>query len=177
MQCKEIKMIAFPRFRRVFAALLVSVLLLTTACATKPPSRFDAAQQDSSRQRTGQAVAKTATQGSEFNKYFPASGGGFDRVYTQEKKGFSEANLKKNGKVVAQLAISDTTSTPTTAASYSKSATKIAGYPAKTLGSTQTAVLVAKYQVKVLSKDPSFTASDREAWIKKFNLDGLSRLK
>jgi hypothetical protein len=177
MQSKEIQMISFPRFRRVLAPLLLSVLLLTTACATKPPSRFDAAQEQSSRQRTGQAVAKTATQGSEFNKYFPSSGAGFDRVYTQEKKGFAEANLKKGGKVVAQLAISDTTSTPSTAASYSKSATKIAGYPAKTLGSTQTAVLVGKYQVKVLSKDPSFSASDREAWIKKFNLDGLSRLK
>lgn len=170
-------MINLPGFRRGLAALLLSILLLTTSCASKPPSRFDSAQQESSRQRTGQAVAKTATQGSEFNKYFPASGNGFDRVYTQEKKGFAEANLKKDGKVLAQLAISDTTSTPATATSYSKSATKIAGYPAKTLGSTQTAVLVGKYQVKVLSKSPSFTASDREAWIKKFNLDGLSRLK
>jgi hypothetical protein len=31
--------------------------------------------------------------------------------------------------------------------------------------------------VKVLSKDPTFSASDREAWIQKFNLSGLSRLK
>ncbi len=170
-------MINFPRLRGVFAALLLSILLLTSACASKPPSRFDAAQQESSRQRSGQAVAKSATQGSEFNKYFPSSGSGFDRVFVQEKKGFSEANLKKDGKVVAQLAISDTTSTPSTAASYSKSNTKIGGYPARTLGSTQTAVLVGKYQVKVLSKDPSFTAADRQAWIQKFNLDALARLK
>lgn len=170
-------MINFPRLRGIFAALLLSILLLTSACAPKAPSRFDAAQQESSRQRSGQAVAKNATQGSEFNKYFPTSGAGFDRVFVQEKKGFSEANLKKGGKLVAQLAISDTTSTPATAASYSKSATKIAGYPAKTLGSTQTAILVGKYQVKAISKDPSFSAADRQAWIQKFNLDGLSRLK
>jgi hypothetical protein len=37
--------------------------------------------------------------------------------------------------------------------------------------------LVDKYQVKVISKSPSFTASDRAAWIEKFNLDGLATLK
>jgi len=36
---------------------------------------------------------------------------------------------------------------------------------------------VNKYQVKVISKSPSFTASDRAAWIEKFNLDGLATLK
>ncbi len=170
---------SFPRVRRILAALLLSVILITstTACATKAPSRFDAAQQESSRQRSGQAVAKTATQGSEFNKLFPQDSGGYDRVLTQEKKGFSEANLKKDGKVVAQLAISDTTSTPTTAAGYKSSTKTIAGYPAKTLGSSKTSILVGKYQVSVISKDPSFTASDREAWLQKFNLDGLSKLK
>jgi hypothetical protein len=172
-------MVSFPRIRRILAALLLSLVLIstTTACATKAPGRFDAVQQESSRQRSGQAVAKNATQGSDFNKLFPASGGGFDRVFTQEKKGFAEANLKKGGKVLAQLAVSDTTSTPATASGYSNSTKKIGGYPAKTLGNTKTSVLVGKYQVSVISKDPSFTASDREAWIQKFNLSGLSRLK
>ncbi|BAZ40049.1 hypothetical protein NIES4101_60100 [Calothrix sp. NIES-4101] len=169
----------FPRIRSVMAALMLSVLIFTTAgCATnKAPGRFDAAQQQSSRQKSGQAVVKNATQGSEFNKFFPASGGGYDRVFTQEKKGFAEANLKKGGKVLAQLAVSDTSSTPTTAASYSSSSKKIGGYPAKTLGSTKTSILVGKYQVTAISKDPSFNASDREAWLQKFNLNGLSRLK
>jgi hypothetical protein len=147
---------SFPRIRRILAALLLSVLLITstTACAQKAPSRFDNAQQESSRQRSG-----------------------YNRVFTQEKKGFSEANLKKGGKVVAQLAISDTTSTPATAKSYSNSTKKVAGYPAKTLGKTKTSILVGKYQVSAISKDPSFTESDREAWLQKFNLAGLSRLK
>jgi hypothetical protein len=166
-----------PRARRILAALLLSVLLLTTACATKAPSRFDAVQQESSKQKTGQAVAKDATQGSEFNKFFPAAGDGYQRVYTQEKKGFAEAKLKKGGKDVAMLSVSDTTSTPGAAAKFSNSSKKIGGYPAVTVGNTQTAVLVGKYQVKVLSRDPSFTASDREAWIQKFNLNGLSKLK
>jgi hypothetical protein len=174
-------MISYPYVRRILAALTLYTLLITTntSCATKAkePGRFDAVQQESSGKRSSQAVDKNATQGSEFNKLFPASGGGFDRVFTQEKKGFAEANLKKGGKLVAQLAVSDTTSTPKTAADYSKSTKKIAGYPAKTLGSTKTSVLVGKYQVSVISKDASFAASDREAWIQKFNLNGLSRLK
>jgi len=165
-----------PGIRRILAALLLSVFLLTTACTAAPPSRFDQAQQESSRQRSGQAVAKDATQGSEFNKFFPAPGGGYDRVYTQEKKGFAEANLKRDGKVLAQLAVSDTTSTPGAAAKFSNSTRQIAGYPAVQIGNSQTAVLVGKYQVKVLSKDPTFTAADREAWIKKFNLAGLAKL-
>lgn len=166
----------FPRGRRILAAVLLSVLLLTTACSPQAPGRFDQAQQESSRQKTGQAVAKNATQGSEFNKFFPSEEAGYQRVYTQEKKGFAEAKLKKDGKDVAMLSVSDTTSTPGAAAKFSNSTKKIGGYPAVEVGNTQTAVLVGKYQVKVLSRSPSFTASDRATWIEKFNLSGIEKL-
>ncbi len=168
----------FKRGRRVLAAVLLSVLLLTTACAQQAPGRFDQVQQESSRQKSGQAVSKDATQGSEFNKFFPSAGDGYQRVFTQEKKGFAEAKLKKEGKDAAMLSISDTTSVPGAAAKFANSSKKISGYPAVEVGNTQTAVLVGdRYQVKVLSRSPSFTASDREAWISKFNLSGLARLK
>lgn len=168
----------FRGARRILAALLLSMLLLVTACQTQAPSRFDQAQQESSQQRSGQAVAKEATQGSSFNKFFPSGGGGFDRVYTQEKKGFAEAKLKQGGKDVAMLSISDTRSIPNAAAKFQNSTKKIAGYPALEIGNTQTAVLVGdRYQVKVLSRAPSFTESDREAWLEKFNLNGLARLQ
>jgi len=154
------------------------MLLLVTACATQAPSRFDQAQQESSQQRSGQAVAKDATQGSQFNRYFPQASNGFDRVYTQEKKGFAEAKLKKAGQDVAMLSISDTASLPSAAAKFRNSTKKIAGYPAVEIGNTQTAVLVGdRYQVKVLSRDPSFTPSDREAWLQRFNLDSLAKLR
>ncbi|WP_373530622.1 hypothetical protein [Nostoc sp.] len=165
------------RERRVLAALLLSVLLLTTACTPQAPGRFDQAQKESTQQKSGQAVVKKATQGSEFNKFFPGASGGYQRVYTQEKKGFAEAKLKKDGKDVAMLSISDTTSTPGTAAKFSNSTKKIGGYPAVEQGKTQSAILVGKYQVKVLSRDPSFTASDRADWLKKFNLNALAKLK
>ncbi len=167
----------FTRGRRILAALLLSVLLLTSACAAKTPSRFDQVQQESSRQKSGQSVAKNATEGSKLNKFFPQGGDGYQRVYTQEKKGFSEAKLKKDGKELGLLSISDTTSTPGAAAKFSNSTKKIAGYPAVEVGNTQTAILVGKYQVKALSRSPSFTASDRASWIEKFNLDGLAQLK
>lgn len=167
----------FTRGRRILAVLLLSVLLLTTACTPKAPGRFDQVQKESSQQKRGQAVAKNATQGGEFNKFFPSPQAGYQRVYTQEKKGFAEAKLKKAGKDVALLSISDTTSTPSAAAKFSKSTKKIGGYPAVEVGNTQTAILVGKYQVKALSRDASFTASDRAAWLEKFNLAGLARLK
>ncbi|MBW4557179.1 MAG: hypothetical protein KME59_14770 [Trichormus sp. ATA11-4-KO1] len=168
----------FPRVPKILAGLLLSVLLLTTACTPQEPGRFDQVQQESSQQKRGQAVVETATQGGEFNKFFPSTDDGYQRVFTQEKKGFAEAKLKKDGKDLAMLAISDTSSTPSTAASYSNSTKKIAGYPAREIGNTQTAVLVNnRYQVKVLSRDPSFSASDRADWIEKFNLDGLAQLK
>ncbi|MEH2049349.1 hypothetical protein [Nostoc sp.] len=165
------------RGRRVVAALLLSVMILTTACTPKTPGRFDQVQKESTQQKKGLAVAKNATQGSEFNKFFPDAGDGYQRVYTQEKKGFSEAKLKKGGKELALLSISDTTSTPSAAAKFSKSTKKIGGYPAIEVGKTQTAILVGKYQVKALSRDSSFKASDRADWLEKFNLNGLAKLK
>lgn len=161
--------------RKILAPLLLSLLLLVTACAQEAPSRFDQAQQQSSQQKSGQAVVKDATQGGEFNKFFPAAGDGYQRVYTQEKKGTAQAKLKKDGKEVATLTIFDTKSNPAAAAKFQQSTKKVAGYPAVTVGNTQSSLLVNnRYQVTVRSTEPSF---DREAWLQKFNLNGLSQLK
>lgn len=157
-------------------AIVLAFALLITGCQPQEPSRFSQAQEDSSK-RGVTAVAKDATQGSQFNKYFPKPPTGYERVYTQEKKGFAEAKLKKDGKDVAMMSISDTSSLPAAAAKYQNATEKIGGYPAMTMGNTQTGVLVGKYQVKVLSRDPSFTKEDREALLAKFDLKGLERLK
>jgi hypothetical protein len=167
-----------PYLRKILVPLFLSLLLLVTSCTPQPPSRFDQAQQQSSQKKSGQAVVKDSPQGSEFNKFFPKAGNGYARVYTQEKKGFAEAKLKQGSKDVAMLSISDIKNNPSAAGKYQQSSKKIAGYPAATLGTTQTSVLVNnRYQVKVLSRDPSFTASDREAWLQKFDLAGLAQLK
>lgn len=167
----------FYRFRRILAPFLVSVLLLLGACSAKEPSRFSKAQEESTRRNATPAVVKEAEQGSSFNKFFPKGGDGYNRVYTQEKKGFAEAKLKRGGKDVAVLSISDTVSTPSAANKYQQSSDKISGYPAVQMGNNGTGVLVGRYQVKVQSRDSSFTRKDREAWLKRFDLSGLARLK
>ncbi|MEG3438047.1 hypothetical protein V0288_13045 [Pannus brasiliensis CCIBt3594] len=165
------------RFRKILVTGLLAVLLLVTSCTTQAPSQFSGAQKDST-SRGATAVVKDSASGGSFNRFFPPSGGGYDRVYTQEKKGFAEAKLKKDGKDLAMLAISDIRNNPTAATKFQNSSKKIQGFPAIEQGATATAVLVDdRYQVKVLSRDPSFTASDREAWLAKFDLNGLAKLK
>ncbi|MBE9183582.1 hypothetical protein IQ270_02285 [Microcoleus sp. LEGE 07076] len=182
----------FPPARRILAPFLISVLLLVTSCGqTQAPSRWDQAQQEST-QKPGSAkqtkadkstaqnqnLPKKAVAGGKLNKYFPSSGGGFDRVFAQEKSGFAEAKLNKGGKNVAMLSINDIAGNPSAGAKFKQSTKKIGGYPAVSQGANITAVLVAnRYQVKVQSRDPSFSASDREAWLSKFNLGGLASVK
>ena len=160
----------FYRWRQILAPVLLSVLLLVTACGgggakVNPPIP------------TPTVIGKPVGGGS-FNKYFPPAGGGYERVYTQEKDGAAIAKLKKGGKDVAEMSITDTRNNPTARDKFKQSTQKIAGYPAATLGTTMTSVLVAdRFQVKVRSLDTSFTSSDREAWLQKFNLSGIASLK
>lgn len=177
--------------RRILAPFLISVLLLVASCGQAPePSRWDKAEQEST-QKPGKAnqnktdkssaqnqnLPKKAVAGDKLNKYFPSSGGGFDRVFAQEKSGFAEAKLNKGGKNVAMLSINDIAN-PSDGAKFQSSSKQIGGYPAVTQGANGTAVLVAnRYQVKVQSRDASFSASDREDWLSKFNLSGLASVK
>ncbi len=158
---------------------LLAVLVLVPACGRKAsptPSRWDEAQTESSE---GQAtpLAKVLP-GSAFNKFFPKSGKGFDIVYTQEKEGFAEAKLKKDGTEIATLAISDTANNPSAAEKYQDSKETLAGYPVAEIGSEGTGILVAdRFQVQVRSKAKDFEQGDRQFWIQEFDLDGLAKLK
>jgi hypothetical protein len=161
----------------VLSVCLCGLFFFATGCASKPPSPYAQVQQETTQRGAPKAVAKTATQGSQFNKFFPTSANGFERIYAQEKKGFAEAKLNKDGKNVAMLSISDTKSLPSAAQKYASSTAKIAGFPTLEIGTTQTGVLVGdRYQVKVLSRDPAFTKVERQSWIQKFDLNGLSKL-
>lgn len=183
------------RFQRILAPLLLSLLLLVTACGeTKPPGPFDQAQQQSTQSKTklqpntqqaatkpqdGSLKAPTGktVAGGSLNKYFPASDAGFDRVYTQEKTGFAEAKLKKGGKEVAMLSINDITNNPSAINKFQTSSKKIGGFPSAVQGKGTAVLVGGRYQVKVQSKDDSFTEGDRETWLQKFNLSGLASLK
>ncbi len=168
------------RVQRIVAPLLMAVMLWVGGCATVETGQTTALPSQPVQTTPTQVASPTASvmAGGEFNRFFPTPGAGYERVYTQEKKGFAEAKLKQNGQDIAMLSISDTANNPSAAQKFQSSTQTIAGYPAVEQGSTATAVLVAsRYQVKVQSRDPNFTKSDREMWIQKFNLSGLSGLR
>ncbi|NJN31808.1 MAG: hypothetical protein HC824_16305 [Synechococcales cyanobacterium RM1_1_8] len=173
------------RLRQLLAPLLLSaILLLSTGCTAfappAPPSQFEQVQEETSGRKAESAVAEDATQGSEFNRFFPRSVAGYDGyqvVAAQEKKGFAEFKVNKDGANVAVLSINDTSSNPGAATKYSSSSREIQGFPALGIGNNGTGVLVGdRYQVKVQSRSDSFSADDRDAWLQKFDLQGLSKL-
>ncbi|MGB3491309.1 MAG: hypothetical protein WBA57_01180 [Elainellaceae cyanobacterium] len=152
---------------------------MTSACSTvaPPPSPYEQVQEETTGRQAVEAVADDAIKGSNFNRLFPSSSEGYEVVPTQEKQGFAEYKLKQNGATLAMLSVNDTLSNPDAAAKFASSDRQIAGFPAVDVGSSQTAILVGdRLQVKVQSRDPSFEVSDREAWIEKFDLDGLLQL-
>ncbi|WP_416675189.1 hypothetical protein [Egbenema bharatensis] len=165
-----------PRWRRALAAILLSLVLFVSACSAQEPSRYTQIQEETSGRNAPAAVSDQAARGGDFNKYFPRSVAGYNIVPYQEKNGFAEYKVNQDGKNVAMLAINDVLDTPA-AYKFQNSAMTIAGYPAVEQGQTATAILVNdRYQVKVLSRDSSFTKEDRAAWIEKFDLAGLSEL-
>jgi hypothetical protein len=166
-------------WRKALVPLLLSVVLLFSACSSKEPSKYAQVQKDTTSRNAPAAVAKKAEAGGDFNQFFPQGAAGYSRVFSQEKKGFAEAKLNKGGKNVAVLSISDTISLPAAAKKYEKSISKLNNYPLiEETALKSTGVLVNnRYQVKVASRDPSFTAEDRQLWLQKFNLGGLSSLK
>jgi hypothetical protein len=166
------------RWRSALASLVLCVVLFLSACSVQAPSRFEQAQKETTARGAAPAVAKTAEQGSSFNKFFPGSAFGYEVVAAQEKKGFAEYKLNKDGKNVAMFSINDITSNPTAAQKFKSSTTKIGGFPSVEQGQLGTAILVGdRYQVKVLSRDPAFTKENRADWLTKFNLNGLAKLK
>ena len=165
------------RWRRYSIALALCLLLLVSACAAKPPSRYGEIQQETTQRGAPKSVVKESQQGGEFNQFFPKKVPGYSIVPAQEKKGFAEYKVNQDGKNVAMLSISDTANLPTAAAKYQNSQLNIAGYPAVEQGTMATGILVnGRYQVKVLSRDTAFTQEDRAAWLRKFDLQGLSQL-
>ncbi|MCT0253578.1 MULTISPECIES: hypothetical protein [unclassified Synechocystis] len=148
----------------------------TGACTSQPPSQFEQAQQEST-ERGASAVVKESTKGGEFNAFFPQANGEYERVFAQEKQGFAEIKLKQNGQDVAVMSINDVKNNPTAADKFKQSTQAIDGFPVVQQGSTATALLVGdRYQIKVLSRSPSFTPQDREEWLGKFDLQGLENL-
>jgi hypothetical protein len=116
--------------------------------------------------------------GSAFNEFFPeGTGSDFDVTYTQEKEGFAEVKLSQKGTEMAKISISDTVTNLTARSKFEGSKEQVSGFPLVAQGKKAHVVLVGdRYQVKVMSRDDSFTDADRKAWLGKVDLKGLSSL-
>ncbi len=165
-------------------ALLLCVLLLSlTACKKEDPRWSEADKKskeaiEAKKQAQESGALPKPEEGGSFNKFFPKNEPGFEMIASQEKTGFAEYKLKKEGKDLAMIAISDVANNPQAADKFKSSTKMIGGFPAVDQGSTATAVLVGgRFQVKVLSRDASFTKANREAWLQKVNLAGLAAMK
>ena len=168
---------SFTRWLRRLAPLMVCLVLLVTACSSAP-SKYDQVQDDTTGFRAPAAVDKKAEKGGTFNQFFPDDEGDYDVIPYQEKKGFAEYKLEQNGTTLAMLTINDTTSLPSAAEKFNTATETVEGFPTVDQGTTATALLVNdRYQVKVLSRDPSFAKADRVAWLQKFDLQGLAQLQ
>jgi hypothetical protein len=154
-------------------------LALAACSSQQEPSRWENAQQESTEGQSDQAAAGEVVPGSQFNQLFPreaAESEGYSFTYTQEKEGFAEASLSRDGAVVALLSVSDTMTNPAAAEKYQDSSSMIAGYPAYQSENITAILVVDRFQVQAFSEADSFTASDREAWLQQFDLEGLAAL-
>lgn len=160
--------------RSLLCAVLLAGALI--ACKKDEPSRWADAAAAIASGPPPSASAAPVIEGSALNKRFPADGtDGYKRVFTQEKDGFAEAKLQKDGKDVATLSISDTNGTPDAKAKFEAATEKLEGkYPLVVVGKNQSSVLVAgRWQVKVSSQ--TLDAAQRSTLLTKFDLEGLSK--
>lgn len=116
--------------------------------------------------------------GAAFNRLFPEPQDGDQLVFTQEKRGFSEARLKHGGQVKALLAISDVTTAPEARSKFEASPSRLQGWPLVEQGPQATALLVAdRFQVKVIGQGEGLDPEQRQDLLGRFNLRGLAALQ
>jgi hypothetical protein len=159
------------------AALVAFAALALGGCKEeKKSTRWDQAASAAPTAPATAAPTEKPKEGGAFNKFFPADGtDGAKRVFSQEKDGFAEAKLTKDGKELAVLSISDIKATPDAKDKFAKATEKLDAYPLVTVGKNQSAILVKDHwQVKVSST--TLDGDARKTWLSKFDLKGLSAL-
>lgn len=159
-----------------FALTTLAILLGALALGCKrEPTRWDKASAEAKSASVAETPAPEKTDGSKLNRFFPRDGaGGYGRVFTQEKDGFVEAKLQKDGAAVATLAISDTEGDAAAKKKFDDATDKVAGVPLVTVGKNQSAALVGRYQIKVSSQ--TLDAAARKALLEGFDIPNLAKL-
>jgi hypothetical protein len=116
--------------------------------------------------------------GTAFNRLFPSAGPGEQLVFTQEKRGFSQARLKQGDATLALLAIADTATAPEAREKFGASAERIQGWPVVEQGPQASALLVAeRFQVKVIGQGTGLDVGQRHELLDAFDLNGLAALR
>lgn len=115
--------------------------------------------------------------GPAFNRLFPKPQAGETIVFTQEKRGFSEARLKQGQETRALLAIADTTTAPEARDKFERADERLRGWPLVEQGGQASALLVAeRFQVKVIGQGSGLDAQQRHELLGAFDLAGLASL-
>ncbi len=156
---------------KTLSTLAPLTLVAILAGCGEDTSRWEAAQEAS---EGGTAVSEAALDGAAFNKFFPSQGNGIDVVFKQEKEGFAQATLLRDGKLIGTMSIFDTRSNPTTRDKFQDALQNIGGYPAAVQGSSTSVLVADRFQVQLRSEEDALPASDRAAWLEKFDLAGLA---
>ena len=116
--------------------------------------------------------------GAAFNRLFPEPQEGDQLVFTQEKRGFSEARLRHGGQVKALLAIADVTTAHEARSKFEASQSRLQGWPLVEQGPQASALLVAdRFQVKVIGQGEGLDPEQRQELLGRFNLRGLAALQ
>ena len=160
------------RLRILLLTLLLNSGLFFSCGSNLQSNETTSTNETATQQDTGEV------EGGSLNTFFPKDQEGYRVVYNQEKDGFVQASLEKEGEEIATLAISDLNTNLGIKAKYSESTMQVASYPALSKGSKGTTILVGdRYQVSIRSKEDSFDENMRKVWFEKFDLAGLANLK
>ena len=125
----------------------------------------------------GDIPSAQVVNGSAFNRLFPVPGTGEQLVFTQEKRGFSQAKLSRGDDPLALLAIADTTTAPEARSKFNDAPALIKGWPLVDQGDQASALLVGgRFQVKVIGQGAGLDVTQRHELLAAFDLPGLAAL-
>jgi hypothetical protein len=162
----------FKSYRYTLGALALA--LLFAGC--REESRWDAVQKETQGKKT--SVSEDAIPGKVFNRFFPKQEEDYKIVFKQEKPGFAQAALEKDGDELAMFSIFDTISNPDARSKYNNATEHVEGFPVVTDETKSLSALVGgRFQVQVRSSDPGFGKSLRMEWLEKFDLKAISEIE
>jgi hypothetical protein len=121
--------------------------------------------------------ARLVVNGMAFNRLFPKPQPGEELIFTQEKRGFSQARLKEGDSTKALLSISDVLTAPEARDKFNGASQQLRSWPLVEQGPQASALLVAdRFQVKVIGQGSGLDQEKRHELLEAFDLPGVAAL-